>query len=154
MVDLYGQHKKIEAELQTAMQSVLDTTSFIKGPYVSTFETNLAQYLNVKHCISCGNGTDAIQIALMALGLSPGDEVLTPDFTFVATAEVVRLLGFTPVLVDVYPDTFNIDIEKLEKAISHKTKVIIPVHLFGQCANMERIMEMAKKYNLFVVVCR
>jgi dTDP-4-amino-4,6-dideoxygalactose transaminase len=151
MVDLVNQHKKIENELNSAMAEVMNNTSFIKGPKVAQFEYNLSQFLNVKHVIGCGNGTDAIQIALMALELEPGAEVITPDFTFVATAEVVRLLGFTPVLVDVDLDTFNLSPEAVLKAISPKTKVIIPVHLFGQCADMGAILKIAKDHNLFVI---
>lgn len=151
MVDLIGQHEKIKTELNEAINEVLDTTAFIKGPQVAKFEKELAEHLNVKHVIGCGNGTDALQLALMALNLPEDAEVITPDFTFVATAEVVRLLGYTPVLVDVDPNTFNIDIKSLEEAITDKTKVIIPVHLFGQCADMDAIMEIAKRKNLFVI---
>jgi UDP-2-acetamido-2-deoxy-ribo-hexuluronate aminotransferase len=151
MVDLIGQHEKIKSELNEAINEVLDTTAFIKGPQVAKFEQELAEYLNVKHVIGCGNGTDALQLALMALDLPEDAEIITPDFTFVATAEVVKLLGFTPVLVDVDPNTFNIDIKSLEKAITEKTKVIIPVHLFGQCADMDAIMYIAKRKDLYVV---
>ena len=151
MVDLKGQYQKIKGEIDTKMQEVIDTAAFIKGPQVKQFEDHLARYLGANHVVACGNGTDALQIALMALGLQPGDEVITADFTFIATVEVVALLGLKPVLVDVDPDTYTIDIEKLEKAITPRTKVIIPVHLFGQCADMEPIMLLAKKHNLFVV---
>ena len=151
MVDLAGQHKKIETELQAAINEVLATTAFIKGPDVRKFEEELAQYLDCNYVIGCANGTDALQLALMALDLPKDAEVITPDFTFVATAEVVKLLGYTPVLVDVDLDTFTIDIEKLKAAITPKTKVIIPVHLFGQCADMDAIMEIAEEHNLYVV---
>jgi len=151
MVDLGGQHAKIASELNAAVQNVMDTTAFIKGPDVKLFEEELAAYVGAKHVIGCANGTDALQLALMALELPAGSEVITTDFTFVATAEVVRLLGLTAVLVDVDPDTFNIDIQKLEKAITSKTKVIIPVHLFGQCADMESIMAIAEKHKLYVI---
>ncbi len=151
MVDLKGQYLKIKPEIDSAIQQVIDSTSFIKGEPVSLFEEELAKYLGVRHVIGCANGTDALQIALMALGLKPGDEVITPTFTFIATVEVVALLGLKPVLVDVDIDTFNIDLEAIEAAITPKTKAIIPVHLFGQCANMEGIMEIASKHNLFVV---
>ena len=151
MVDLSGQHKKIAIDINTAINTVMDTTAFIRGPQVGVFEKTLAEYLGCNHVIGCANGTDALQLALMALNLPAGAEVITPDFTFVATAEVVRLLGFTPVLVDVDPHTFNIDIDKLESAISDKTKVVIPVHLFGQCADMKSIMDIANKHNLFVI---
>ncbi len=151
MVDLLGQHRKIEDQINQAMRSVMDTTAFIKGPHVAQFEANLARYLGVKHVIGCGNGTDALQIALMALNLPAGSEVITPDFTFVATAEVVLLLGLTPVLVDVDPDTFNLDIPALKRAISDKTRVIIPVHLFGQCADLKSIMDIAKAHDIYVI---
>ena len=151
MVDLGGQHARIKKELDEAMGRVMDTTAFIKGPDVKLFEEELAAYLNVDHVIGCGNGTDALQLALMALDLPAGSEIITTDFTFVATAEVVRLLGLTPVLVDIDQDTFNIDPVKLEAAITHKTKAIIPVHLFGQCADMDAIMDIAKRHNLYVI---
>lgn len=151
MCDLKGQYLKIKPEIDKAIQEVIDGTSFIKGKDVSLFQDELAAYLNVKHVIGCANGTDALQIALMALGLKPGDEVITPDFTFIATVEVVALLGLIPILVDVDPNSFTIDPTSLEKAITPKTKAIIPVHLFGQCTNMEEIMRIANKYNLYVV---
>ncbi len=151
MVDLSGQHDKIRNEIDSAINQILNTTAFIKGPDVAAFESELAEYLQVKHVIGCANGTDALQLALMALDLPEGAEVITPDFTFVATAEVVRLLKLTPVLVDVDPNTFNLDIAKLKLAISDKTRVIIPVHLFGQCANMNLIMDIAKEHDLFVI---
>lgn len=151
MVDLKGQYLKIKDEIDSKMQEVVDSTAFIKGPQVRAFECHLSRYLNVNHVITCGNGTDALQIALMALGLKPGDEVITADFTFIATVEVVALLGLKPVLVDVDPETYTIDIEHLEKAITPRTKAIIPVHLFGQCADMEPILQLAQKHHLFVI---
>ncbi len=151
MVDLKSQYEKIKTEIDAGIQDVISNTAFINGPAVKDFQINLQNYLNVKHVIPCANGTDALQIAMMALDLKPGDEVITASFTYVATAEVIGLLGLTPVLVDVYPDTFDIDVEAIEKAITPKTKAIVPVHLFGQCANMEKIMVIAKKYNLFVI---
>lgn len=151
MVDLKGQYEKIKTEVDAGIQEVLNTTAFINGPAVKEFQSDLEKYLNVKHVIPCANGTDALQIAMMALDLKPGDEVITASFTYVATAEVIGLLGLTPVLVDVYPDTFDIDIEAIEKNITPKTKAIVPVHLFGQCADMERIMALAKKHNLYVI---
>lgn len=151
MVDLKGQYEKIKSEIDAGIQDVINTTAFINGPAVKEFQADFEKYLNVKHVIPCANGTDALQIAMMALDLKPGDEVITASFTYVATAEVIGLLGLTPVLVDVYPNTFDIDIEAIEKAITPKTKAIVPVHLFGQCADMERIMTLAKKHNLFVI---
>jgi len=151
MVDLKGQYKKIKKEVDAAIMSVIESTAFIKGPEVKSFQEELANYLDVKHVIACGNGTDALQIALMALGLKPGDEVITADFTFAATVEVIGLLNLVPVFVDVDSDTFNINVEALENAITPKTKAIIPVHLFGQCANMEAVMAIAEKHNLFVI---
>ncbi len=151
MVDLKSQYEKIKTEVDTAIQNVLNNTAFINGPEVKSFQSELEKYLGVKHVIPCANGTDALQIAMMALGLKPGDEVITADFTYVATAEAIALLGLTPVLVDVIPDTFDIDITAVEKAITSKTKAIVPVHLFGQCANMEAIMNLAKKHNLYVI---
>lgn len=151
MVDLRGQYEKIKVEINSAIQEVIDSSAFIKGGKVVDFQQNLETYLNVKHVIPVGNGTDALQIALMALGLKPGDEVITPTFTFIATAEVVALLGLTPVVVDVDIDTFNIDIESIKKAITPRTKAIVPVHLFGQNAEMEQILELARQYNLYVI---
>lgn len=151
MVDLKGQYQKIKPEVDKAIQEVLETTTFINGPAVKEFQSDLEKYLHVKNVIPCANGTDALQIAMMALGLKPGDEVITTSFTYVATAEVIGLLGLTPVLVDAYPDTFTIDVKALEKAITPKTKAIVPVHLYGQCADMEAIMQIAKKNNLFVI---
>ncbi len=137
MCDLNGQYRKIKTEVDQAIHEVIDTSAFIKGPDVKAFEAELAQYLGVKHVIACANGTDALQISLMALDLKPGDEVITPDFTFISTVEVAALLGLTPVMTDVEPGTFNMDMRSLEKAITPRTKAIIPVHLFGQCANMD-----------------
>ena len=151
MVDLKGQYEKIKPEIDAAIQGVINATAFINGPEVKNFATDLEKYLQVKHVIPCANGTDALQIAMMALGLQRGDEVITADFTYVATAEVIALLGFTPVLVDVLPDTFEIDCNAIEKAITPKTKAIVPVHLFGQCSDMEKINAIAKKHNLFVI---
>ncbi len=151
MVDLKGQYNKIKKEIDTSVLNVLDSTAYINGPEVKAFQTDLENYLDVKHVIPCANGTDALQIAMMGLGLKPGDEVITADFTFAATVEVIALLHLTPVLVDVDADTFNINIKALQKAITPKTKAIVPVHLFGQCANMEAVLEIAKTHNLFVI---
>ncbi len=151
MVDLKGQYQKIKPEIDKAIQEVIDNTAFINGPAVKEFQADLEKYLNVKHVIPCANGTDALQIAMMALDLKPGDEVITASFTYVATAEVIGLLGLTPVLVDAYADTFCIDVNAIEKAITPKTKAIVPVHLYGQCADMEAIMVLAKKHNLAVI---
>jgi len=151
MVDLKGQYLKIKTEVNLGIQEVIDTSTFIKGGKVNNFQHELESYLNVSHVIPVGNGTDALQIALMSLGLAPGDEVITPTFTFIATAEVVALLGLTPVLVDVDFGTFNLSVESLKKAITSKTKVIIPVHLFGQNADMEEILTIAKEHNLYVI---
>lgn len=151
MVDLKGQYQKIKTEVDAAMNEVISSTSFINGPAVKEFQSDFETYLNIKHVIPCANGTDALQIAMMALDLKQGDEVITANFTYVATAEVIGLLGLSPVLVDVNQDTFNIDIDSIERNITSKTKAIVPVHLFGQCADMERIMAIAKKHNLFVI---
>ena len=151
MVDLKGQYASIKEVVNASIQEVIDNASFINGPKVKEFQANLEAYLGIKHVIPCANGTDALQIAMMGLGLKPGDEVITADFTFAATVEVIALLGLTPVLVDVDPDKFNIDIEAVKKAITPKTKAIVPVHLFGQCANMDAIMELAEAHNLFVI---
>lgn len=151
MVDLRGQYEKIKSEVNTSVQKVIDNAAFINGPQVKEFSENLAKYLNVKHVITCANGTDALQIALMALGLKPGDEVIVPAFTYVATAEVIGLLGLTPVMVDVNYDTFNVELKNIEKALSPKTKAIVPVHLFGQSADMEPILQFANKHHLFVI---
>lgn len=151
MVDLKGQYDRIKDEVDRGIQEVIDTTTFINGPAVHNFQKDLEQYLNVKHVIPCANGTDALQIAMMGLGLKPGDEVITADFTFAATVEVIALLQLTPVLVDVDPVTFNIDVEAIKKAITPKTKAIVPVHLFGLAANMEEIMKIADEHNLYVI---
>ena len=151
MVDLKGQYQQIEARVKESSDDTLDATSFINGPQVKSFQKKLEDYLGVKHVIPCANGTDALQIALMGLGLKRGDEVITADFTFAATVEVISLLGLTPVLVDVDSKTFNIDIEALKKAITPRSKAIIPVHLFGQSAPMEDVIEVAKENQLFVV---
>ncbi len=151
MVDLNGQYQEIKEEVNEAIANIMETTAFINGPEVHAFQKELEDYLGVSHVIPCANGTDALQIAMMGLGLSPGDEVITADFTFAATVEVIALLQLTPVLVDVCPDTFNIDIKAIERAIGPKTKAIVPVHLFGQCAPMEAILDLAKKHGLFVI---
>lgn len=151
MVDLKSQYEKIKSEVDAAIQNVLNATAFINGPEVKEFQKELENYLGVKNVIPCANGTDALQIAMMALDLKPGDEVITANFTYVATAEVIGLLGLKPVLVDVIPNTLDIDVAAIEKAITPKTKAIVPVHLFGQCANMEAIMQLAKKHKLYVI---
>ena len=151
MVDLKGQYEGIKDQINSSFEEVITSTAFINGPEVQNFQKELEGYLGVKHVIPCGNGTDALQIAMMGLGLKPGDEVITADFTFAATVEVIALLGLTPVLVDVEPDTFNIDPEKVKAAITPKTKAIVPVHLFGQTANMDEIMDIATANNLFVI---
>jgi dTDP-4-amino-4,6-dideoxygalactose transaminase len=151
MVDLLGQYQKIKSEIDKAVLDVIASSAYINGPEVKSFQKELEEYLHCKHVIPCANGTDALQIAMMALKLEPGDEVITADFTYAATAEVIGLLRLNPVLVDVLPDTFTIDPDALEKAITPKTKAIVPVHLFGQCAQMERVMEIARKHNLFVI---
>jgi UDP-2-acetamido-2-deoxy-ribo-hexuluronate aminotransferase len=151
MVDTKNQYLKIKSQVDEAIQQVLDSTAFINGKPVRDFATNLSGYLEVKQTIPCANGTDALQIAMMALGLQPGDEVITPSFTYIATTEVIALLKLTPVFVEVDKNTFCIDPEAIEKAITPKTKAIVPVHLYGQAADMEAIMSIAKKYNLFVI---
>ncbi|WP_456867893.1 DegT/DnrJ/EryC1/StrS family aminotransferase [Galbibacter sp. BG1] len=151
MVDLQSQYSFIKEQVNNSITEVLESAAFINGPEVQNFQKELEEYLDVKHVIPCANGTDALQIAMMGLNLKPGDEVITVDFTFAATVEVIALLQLTPVLVDVDPATFNIDIEAIKKAITPKTKAIVPVHLFGQCANMEAIMEIAKEHNLYVI---
>lgn len=151
MVDLQSQYVAIKQEVDAGIQEVLDTSSFIRGKQVTTFQNNLENFLGVHHVIPVGNGTDALLIALMGLGLQPGDEVITPTFTFIATAEVAALLHLTPVVVDVDWDTFNISTEAIRRSITPRTKAIVPVHLFGQCANMEEILEIAKEHNLYVV---
>lgn len=151
MVDLKSQYQKIKSEVDSAILEVIENTTFINGPQVNDFRIDLEKYLGVKHVIPCANGTDALQIALMALGLKPGDEVITPSYTYIATTEVMALLGLTPIFVDVNPDTFCIDTNLIEAAITAKTKAIVPVHLYGQAADMDAIMALAKKHNLFVV---
>lgn len=151
MVDLKGQYSKIKPEVDRSVLDVIDSTAFINGPKVHEFQKNLENYLGLKHVIPCANGTDALQIAMMGLGLKSGDEVITADFTFAATVEVIALLQLTPVLVDVDPVSFNIDIDAIKKAITPKTKAIVPVHLFGLCANMEAIMQIAEEHNLYVI---
>lgn len=151
MVDLKGQYEAIKHQIDTSIQEVIASTAFINGPEVHAFQRELETYLNIKHVIPCANGTDALQIAMMGLGLQPGDEVITADFTFAATVEVIALLNLTPVLVDVDKDTFNINIEALKKAITPKTKAIVPVHLFGQCANMDAVMDIATAHQLYVI---
>ncbi len=151
MVDLQTQYRNIQSDIDAGIQQVLDSAAFIKGQAVQDFQEHLAEHLGVKHVIPTGNGTDALQIALMALGLQPGDEVITPTFTFIATAEVVALLKLTPVVVDVDFETMNMSVEALRRAITPRTKAIVPVHLFGQCANMEEIMKVAKEHGLYVV---
>ncbi|MBL7928524.1 MAG: DegT/DnrJ/EryC1/StrS family aminotransferase [Bacteroidia bacterium] len=151
MVDLIGQYQKIKPEVDQAIQNVLNSSAFINGPDVKSFAGELASYLNVKHVIPCANGTDALQIAMMAFGFRPGDEVITTSFTYVATCEVIALLKLKPVLVEVNPDTFTIDPVAFEKAISSKTVAVVPVHLFGQCADMDEIMRIAGKHNLKVI---
>ncbi len=151
MVDLVSQYYKIKPEVDNAMLNVLDSASFINGPEVKFFQSELESYLDIPHVIPCANGTDALQIALMALDLKEGDEVITADFTFAATVEVIHLLKLKAVLVDVDYDTFTMDTEKLKAAITDKTKAIIPVHLFGQCANMEAILKIAKEHKLYVI---
>ncbi len=151
MVDLLGQYAKIKAIVDPSIEEVMNSATFINGPKVHQFQKNLEDYLGVKHVIPCANGTDALQIAMMGLGLKPGDEVITADFTFAATVEVIALLQLTPVLVDVDPISFNIDIDAVKKAITPKTKAIVPVHLFGLAANMDAIMDLAKAHNLYVI---
>lgn len=151
MVDLKGQYLNIKDEVDSAIQRCIDTTTFINGPQVTEFKKALSQYLNVKHVIPCANGTDALQIALMALELLPGDEIIVPSFTYVATTEVIALLGLVPVMVDVDPDTFNITAKHISAAISSKTKAIVPVHLFGQSCNMDEIMTLAEEHGLYVI---
>ncbi|MBO7492878.1 MAG: DegT/DnrJ/EryC1/StrS family aminotransferase [Bacteroidales bacterium] len=151
MVDLKSQYLRIKPEVDAAIQRVLDSTAFIQGSSVFEFEQQLSQYTGSKYVVSCGNGTDALMAALLALGIGRGDEVITPAFTFVSTMEVIALLGATPVFVDVCEDTFNMEVQALEKAVTPKTKAIIPVHLYGQCADMEPILNIAKKHNVKVI---
>jgi UDP-2-acetamido-2-deoxy-ribo-hexuluronate aminotransferase len=151
MVDLKAQYEKFGSEIDTAIKSVLESTAFIKGPDVKIFEEELQQFMGVKHVVSCANGTDALELAMMAIGLKPGDEVITTDFTFIATVEVVALLGLKLVIVDPEPGSFNISVEAVKKAITPRTKAIVPVHLFGQCADMESLLEIAERHNLFII---
>lgn len=151
MVDLKGQYYKIKNEIDSAILKCIENTTFINGPAVKEFQQDFEKYLTVKHVIPCANGTDALQIAMMALDLKPGDEVICPAFTYVATAEVIGLLGLIPVMVDVNPETFNIELEGLEKYITSKTKAIVPVHLYGQSADMEKILQFAQENNLYVI---
>ncbi len=151
MVDLQSQYAKIKDVVDPAIAEIMESAAFINGPKVHQFQKNLEDYLGVKHVIPCANGTDALQIAMMGLGLKPGDEVITADFTFAATVEVIALLQLTPVLVDVDPVTFNIDVDAIKKAITPKTKAIVPVHLFGLPADMDAIMDLAKEHNLYVI---
>ncbi len=151
MVDLKGQYEKIKDEVNSEIQKVIDSTAFINGPKVQEFSNNLSKYLGGINVVPCANGTDALQIALMALGLQPGDEVILPVHTYVATAEVIALLRLEPVFVDVHPEYFTINVSQIEEKISAKTKAIVPVHLYGQCADMEAIMQIASKHNLYVI---
>jgi dTDP-4-amino-4,6-dideoxygalactose transaminase len=151
MVDLHRQYEKIKPSIDAAMQEVVDSAAFIQGPQVASFASALAQFQGAEHVITCANGTDALQIALMALGLKPGDEVITPSFTYIATTEVIALLGLTPVFIEVSPQTFCIDATAIEAAITPRTKAIVPVHLYGQAADMNAIMVIASKHNLFVI---
>lgn len=151
MLDIVNQDKKIKNKINQGFQKILKSGSFIGGNYVTLFKNKLQKYLNVKHVIPCANGTDALQITLMSLNLNPGDEIITADFTFASTVEVIHLLGLQSVLIDVDYNTFNLSIDSLKKALTSKTKVIIPIHLFGQCSNMEEIMNCAKKNNLYVI---
>ena len=151
MVDLKSQYNHIKNEVDAAIQHVINSTQFINGEEVKKFQEELATYLGVKHVITCGNGTDALQIAMMGLGLKPGDEVITPSYTYIATTEVIGLLGLKPVFVDCDPDTFNISPKSIEKSITEKTRAIVPVHLFGQSCNMTEIMDIASKHDLYVI---
>ncbi len=151
MVDLRSQYLEIKTEIDNAIQNVIDSSSFVKSPVVKEFEIQLARYLKARNVIACGNCTDALQISLMALDLKPGEEIITPVFTFISTAEVISLLGFKPVPADVNPDTFNIDINDLEDVITDKTRAVIPVHLFGQCADMQKITDITSEKNIYIV---
>jgi UDP-2-acetamido-2-deoxy-ribo-hexuluronate aminotransferase len=151
MADLHGQYLRHREEIDNAIQEVIETTAFIKGPDVQLFQDELSAYMGTSHCIACGNGTDALQIAMMALNLQPGDEVITTPFTFIATIEVISLLRLKPVLVDVDPDTFNMDPSGLERVLTKKTKAIVPIHLFGQTADMNKILDFARRNGLFVI---
>lgn len=151
MVDLRSQYEKIGSEIDSAIKSVIESTAFIKGPDVKLFEEELGRFMGAKHVISCANGTDALYLAMMVLNLKPGDEIITTNFTFIATVEVIALLGLKLILVDPDPGTFNISVEAVKNAITPRTRAIVPVHLFGQCADMEAIMELARQHNLFIV---
>lgn len=151
MVDLKSQYQRLKPDIDDAIAKVLQEANFVKGKQIQQFEQELAQAINAKHVITCANGTDALQIAMMALDLKPGDEAIVPAFTYVATAEAIALLGLKPIMVDVNPTTFCIDTGQIEQAITPKTKLIVPVHLFGQCADMNEVMRIANKYNLFVI---
>ncbi len=151
MVDLVGQYEEIADEVQASFDRILQSAAFIGGPEVENFQHGLEAYLGVRHVIPCANGTDALQIALMALDLKKGDEVIVPAFTFIASVEVIALMGYTPVVCDVYSDTFNMNVDQLESLVTPNTRVILPVHLFGQCSNMEAIMPVAQKHHLHVV---
>src|SRR5690349_3803025 len=151
MVDLQAQYLRIKPEIDEAIQRVLTSTAFIQGPQVNEFAKALAAYTGSSFVIPCANGTDALQIAMMALDVKPGDEVILPVHTYVATAEVIALLGLTPVFADVDAATFNIDPEQIESKITSRTKIIVPVHLYGQCADMEPILAIARKYDLHVI---
>ncbi len=151
MADLRTQYERLSSEINSAIMSVLESTAFIKGPEVGLFEEELRDYMAVKHVVSCANGTDALYLSMVALGLKPGDEVITTNFTFIATVEVVALLGLKPVLVDPGPDTFNISPENVRKAITPRTRAVVPVHLFGQCSDMEGLTALAREYNLFII---
>ncbi|HEX9959684.1 MAG TPA: aminotransferase class I/II-fold pyridoxal phosphate-dependent enzyme, partial [Pyrinomonadaceae bacterium] len=151
MVDLKGQYEKIKSEIDAAVLSCIASTAYINGKEVESFQKNLENYLGVSHVIPCANGTDALQVAMMALGLKEGDEVIVPSFTYVATAEVIALLKLKPVMVEVDADTFNVTAEIIEKAITPRTKAVVPVHLFGQSCDMEPIMRLAEKHSLFVI---
>lgn len=151
MVNLVSQYEKIQTEVDQKILEVVRSSQYINGPEVKSFSEELSRFLGVKHVIPCANGTDALQIAMMALGLKPGDEVITASFTYIATVEVIGLLGLVPVLVEVDPETFNLDVNAFEAAITEKTKAVVPVHLYGQCANMEEILRIAKKHDLKVI---
>ena len=151
MVDLKSQYHKIKEEIDSRVLNVIESSAYINGPAVKDFQQHLEEYLHVKHVIPCGNGTDALLVAMMALELKPGDEVISTPFTFIATVEVIGLLGLTPVFVDVEEDTFNMDVKQLEAAITPKTKAIVPVHLFGQCCNMQEILRIANKHGVAVI---
>jgi len=151
MVDLRSQYDRLKADIDNAIAGVISSTAFIRGPAVRLFEEELERYLGVRHVISCANGTDALQIAMMALGLKPGDEVITTNFTFIATVEVIELLGLKTVLVEPDRGSFNISVEAVRKAITPRTKAIVPVHLFGQCAHMEPIIDLARQHGIFII---